>query len=56
MDKVTEQLASGKRETKMIEKVIEEKLHRLIQSRKAKLGHQSSQANQIERLKKMMLT
>lgn len=50
MDEVAQQLASGKRETKMTERAAEEKLHRLIQSRKAKLGHLTSQGNQIERL------
>ncbi|KAL7868352.1 hypothetical protein SRHO_G00097360 [Serrasalmus rhombeus] len=34
----------------MTEKAVEEKLHRLTQSRKAKLGQLTSQANQLERL------
>ena len=34
----------------MTEKAVEEKVHRLTQSRKAKLGHLTSQANHLERL------
>lgn len=45
-----EELACKKRESKMTEKAVEEKVHRLTQSRKAKLGHLTSQANHLERL------
>lgn len=50
MHESDEELVCGKREPKMTEKAVEEKLHRLTQSRKAKLGHLTSQANQLERL------
>lgn len=50
MDEVTGNLVCGKRKLKMTEAAIKEQLHRLIKSRKAKLGHLTSQANQIEKL------
>lgn len=34
----------------MTEKVVEDKVHRLTQSRKAKLGYLTNQANQLEQL------
>lgn len=50
MEECYEELICGKRETKMTEKAVVEKVHRLTQSRKAKVGHLTSQANEIERL------
>lgn len=50
MDAVIGKITSGKTESKMTEKAVEEKLHRLTQSRKAKIDHLTSQANQIESL------
>lgn len=50
MDECYEELVCGKRETKMTERAVLEKVHPLTQSRKAKLGYLISQANKIERL------
>lgn len=44
------ELVCGKRESKMTEKAVEEKVYRLTHTRKAKLGHLTSQAKDIEQL------
>lgn len=50
MEEFYKELICEKRGTKMTENTHAEKVHRLTQSRKAKLGHLTSQAYEIERL------